>query len=133
TEAASELLGMKTQLEALQLKSSGNAVRAAEISKQNEMAAHVARIAQLEAMVADREDVLRRKEEEIRRLVRNRGMETRSSSVPRSPRPGGSRAGSPVPGGFGIGVGSLNAVFASGQVAQGRQGHPLRNNHVGDG
>lgn len=110
--AAAESSNRNTELEAenveLRKKASGEATRAKEITVKNAHVIHEKRIQQLEAMLEERDELLRKRD-------RGRGVQTRSGSVqPRSPRPGNSRAGSragspmaPVPfGGLGAKVGS---------------------------
>ena len=110
--AAAESSNRNTELEAenieLRKKASGEAARAKEITIKNATVIHEKRIQQLEAMLEERDELLRKRD-------RGRGVQTRSGSVqPRSPRPGNSRAGSragspmaPVPfGGLGAKVGS---------------------------
>ncbi len=85
-------------------RASGEAARLRQMHLDKRAQAFADRTKMLEAMLRDREDLLRKKEEEIK-VLRGRGaLGTRSTSVPRSPRVGpnsGSRGASPVVGGQG--------------------------------
>ncbi len=85
-------------------RASGEATKLALINNDTEVRRHRARVAEIESLLADRDDLLRRKEDEVRDLKRGRaaGVQTRGSSVqPRSPRGPGSRGASPAPMGMG--------------------------------
>ncbi|KAJ5223722.1 hypothetical protein N7468_008264 [Penicillium chermesinum] len=88
------------------------ATNLAELKKVNNNAAlamHTARIEELELILASRDDLLRRKEEEIRDLRRNRPSTRSTSTQPRSPKWGAnSRPTSP-----GINNGNGNGMVAS--------------------
>jgi chromosome segregation ATPase len=112
TELKNELLELQEQNAHLQRKASENSVRVAEIQRANEAKEREERIDELEALLKDREQELRKKTEELK-IKTNGRRETRGTSVPRSPRmgsgamsprprfsqpAGGSRGGSPAPG-----------------------------------
>lgn len=97
TENASALSDLQTEVSALKVQASGEAVRLRQLNMATENQVHLERAKQLEAALKERDDILHRKEEELRDLKRGRGLATRASSTPRSPRLG-SRASSPMPG-----------------------------------
>lgn len=96
----------------LRQKSSGVALRLREQNRHDETEAHKQRVVYLETTLKEMNDLLKKKEEELRDLRRGRGMggNTRAGSQqPRSPRGAGvvgSRASSPVPGLLGMGAGA---------------------------
>ena len=97
-ESASKVMELQGENVELRRKASGQAVRLRELNKTVEEDRLRKRIEQLELMVKDRDQILDRRERE----VRGRGVQTRAGSVqPRSPKPSsraGSRAASPLPG-----------------------------------
>jgi len=112
TELRNELEELKEENAVLQRKASENTVRVAEIQRANEAKEREERIDELEALLRDRDQELRKKTEELK-IKTNGRRETRGTSVPRSPRmgsgamsprphftraAGGSRGGSPAPG-----------------------------------
>ena len=92
SSSAVESAGQITQLEndnrVLQSKASTSAADLAAIVQRNENAVIRSQMAGLEATLKDREEMLRRKDEELRELKRGRGMGTRGTSA----KPGGSRS-----------------------------------------
>ena len=96
-ENASALFDLQTEVTALKIQATGEAARLRQLNMSTENQAHLERARQLEATLKEREDILQKKEEELRELKRGRGLATRASSAPRSPRLG-SRASSPMPG-----------------------------------
>ena len=121
TEAAAVATTTKQDLEALQAKQPELLRKAAENETKRRELANDATIKALrkevliqEATVKSRDNLIRRKEEQIAELKRGRGgVQTRGSSVqPRSPR-GGSRGVSPAAGMLGGGPGA-GAKGASG-------------------
>lgn len=86
---------LATENEALKRKVDGNMVRLHEINTQQTSARHEARIAELEIMLADREDFVRKKEEELREIRKNRPSTRSTSTQPRSPKWTSSRPTSP--------------------------------------
>ena len=103
-ESASRVAVLESENAELSRKASGEAVRLREMNKTVEEERLRKRVEQLELTVKDREQQLDRREKE----VRGRGVQTRAGSVqPRSPKPSsraGSRAASPMPGLFGVGM-----------------------------
>jgi len=105
-ENASALTDLQSEVSALKQQASGEAARLRKLNISNESQVHLERAKQLEATLEEREELLRKKDEELREMKRGRGLATRASSAPRSPRLG-SRASSPVPGLLGsVGRGS---------------------------
>ena len=104
-ESATEINNLQNEIAILRNKASTNAIELAERNKRTENDAMARHISRLESTLADREELLRRKEEELKELKRGRGMGTRGSSVlPGSPR--GSRGASPVGGEAMLKIGS---------------------------
>ena len=104
-ESAIEINNLQSELAELRSKASTNILELAERNKKDDRETMVHHISRLESTLADREEVLRRKEEELKELKRGRGMGTRGSSVlPGSPR--GSRGASPVGGEAMLKIGS---------------------------
>lgn len=88
---------LQTEASALKVQASGEAARLRQLNMSTENQVHLERAKQLEATLKERDEILHKKEEELRDLKRGRGLATRASSAPRSPRLG-SRASSPMPG-----------------------------------
>ncbi len=105
-DSALQIRTLESELADLRTKASSNAIDLAEKNKNTENKALLKQTARLEAILAEREDVLRRKEEEIRELRRGRGIGTRGSSVLPGGSPRGSRGASPVAGEAMLRVGS---------------------------
>ena len=97
-EFASRISILEAENKILQTKASATAIDLAAISQRNENAVLQNQNAGLEAKLTHTEDMLRRKEEEIRELRRGRGMGTRGTSVKPGGSPRGSRGVSPVAG-----------------------------------
>lgn len=95
-QSASELRQLQEEVESLRRKADGEATRLKELNMKSDSERHLARIAELEATLASQEDLLRRKEDELREIRKNRPS-TRSTSAPRSPKwgPNSSRPTSP--------------------------------------
>lgn len=122
-DLANELSEVQQEMTVLRQKADENSVRIAELQRDSERQQKEDRITELEALLADRENELWRKGEELK-IKTNGRRETRATSVPRSPRltsgamsprrlphggNNGSRQNSPVPGemprireGFGV-------------------------------
>ena len=96
-ENASALYDLQAEVVTLKVQASGEAARLRQLNLSTESQVHLERAKQLEATLKEREEILQKKEEELRDLKRGRGLATRASSAPRSPRLG-SRASSPMPG-----------------------------------
>lgn len=106
-EHASQLTLLEAENAELKRKANAKVIEHKEWKSQHDNDRHLSRIAELESMLSSREELLRRKEEELRDLRKNRSVATRASSVqPRSPRLGNSRPESPAPGALVVGRGS---------------------------
>ncbi|CAG8227477.1 unnamed protein product [Penicillium salamii] len=92
--------------EALKRRVDGNMVRLHEINTQNASARHTARIEELEITLAARDEFLRKKEEELREIRKNRPSTRSTSTQPRSPKWANSRPTSPGVGHNGNGNGN---------------------------
>lgn len=94
-QSGNENRQLRDENEKLKRKVEGDATRLREINKKNDESRHLLRVEELEAILSSREDLLRRKEEELREIRKNRPS-TRSTSTPRSPKwAATSRPGSP--------------------------------------
>ncbi|KAL2786888.1 class II histone deacetylase complex subunits 2 and 3-domain-containing protein [Aspergillus keveii] len=96
-QSATELRTLKEENEALKRKVAGEASRLRELNIKSDESRHLARIAELEALLSSREDLLHRKEDELREIRRNRPSTRSTSTQPRSPKltAGNSRPTSP--------------------------------------
>ncbi|KAI9722949.1 MAG: hypothetical protein M1812_001398 [Candelaria pacifica] len=110
-EASMEVVALREENDVLKRKASGETVKLRQMNSSNETEMHLARIGELEQMLESREELLKRKDEELKAHTRQRGLGTRASSVPRSPMQH-SRASSPA-----------SALVG---MPTGRVGHPLR-------
>ncbi|KAI9707765.1 MAG: hypothetical protein M1836_000727 [Candelina mexicana] len=110
-EASMEVVTLREKNAVLERKASGESVKLRQINSSKDIDMHLARIRELEQILESREELLKRKDEELKAQTRQRGLGTRASSVPRSPMPH-SRASSPA------------SAFVS--TSMGRGGHPLR-------
>ena len=109
-QSGNELRQLREENQNLTRKVEGNAVRLREINNETDSARHLDRIAELELILASREDFLRKKEEELREIRKNRPSTRSTSTQPRSPKwAAGSRPTSPgVNNGNGNGNGNGN-------------------------
>jgi chromosome segregation ATPase len=132
-EAGAEVHILRDEIEILKKKASGEAVKLRQMAISTENERHSRRILELEATLKERDEHLRRKEEEMKSQARGKGVVMRASSAPKSPKP--SRAGSPnpltgsvpttvvtVPAANNGGYGPIPGVGAVGRGG----GHPLR-------
>lgn len=117
---ANEVRQLTEDKEALNRKVAGEASRLREINKQNDEARHLSKISELEATLARRDELLRRKDEELREIRKNRPS-TRSTSVPRSPKWPTSRPSSP-----GLGNNNNNGSGLAGRGSALRYSSELR-------
>lgn len=103
--AARDLAALETQQPDLRRRAAENKARRRELINDPTIGALRKEVCALKATVRAREDLVRRKEEQIADLKRGRGgVQTRGSSAqPRSPR-GGSRGASPAAGMLGGGA-----------------------------
>ncbi|KAE8392639.1 class II histone deacetylase complex subunits 2 and 3-domain-containing protein [Aspergillus alliaceus] len=95
-QTGNEVRQLREENEELKRKIAGNASRLRQINIENDGARHLSRISELEATLSAREDLLRRKEDELREIRKNRPSTRSTSTQPRSPRlAAGSRPTSP--------------------------------------
>ncbi|EAW14767.1 uncharacterized protein ACLA_001780 [Aspergillus clavatus NRRL 1] len=85
-QSGNELRQLKEENESLRRKVVGDASRLREINLKHDEARHLSRVKELEALLASREDLLRRKEDEVRDLRKNRPSTRSTSTQPRSPK-----------------------------------------------
>ncbi|KAL4894521.1 class II histone deacetylase complex subunits 2 and 3-domain-containing protein [Aspergillus ambiguus] len=99
-QSGNEVRQLREENETLKRKVEGDISHLRELNMKNDSARHLARISELEATLSSREDLLRRKEDELREIKKNRPSTRSTSTQPRSPRMNttGSRPTSP---GFG--------------------------------
>ncbi|KAF2455644.1 hypothetical protein BDY21DRAFT_349917 [Lineolata rhizophorae] len=113
SERAGEIKELEEKLATLEKQASGEMARARGTTVGVNRQQDLQEIQRLLQTIKFREELLVRKEEEIRALKGRQALGTRSVSVPRSPRVpanGGSRSGSPMPGSLG---GRLSALRGS--------------------
>ncbi|KAI9370750.1 class II histone deacetylase complex subunits 2 and 3-domain-containing protein [Aspergillus egyptiacus] len=85
-QSSNELRQLREENEILKRKVAGDAVRLREVNIQNDESRHLSRIAELEALLSSRQDLLHRKEEELREIRKNRPSTRATSTQPRSPK-----------------------------------------------
>ncbi|KAL4788509.1 class II histone deacetylase complex subunits 2 and 3-domain-containing protein [Aspergillus varians] len=85
-QSANEIRQLKEENEALKCKSTGEAVRLREINLKNDESRHLARVLELESLLSSREDMLHKKEDELREIRKNRPSTRSTSTQPRSPK-----------------------------------------------
>ncbi|KZF20337.1 hypothetical protein L228DRAFT_250016 [Xylona heveae TC161] len=101
-EASQETASLRDENEALKQKASGEAVKLKQMNAERANSLHLDRISELEATLLERDELIKKKDEDLTRLRGRGGLTTRATSVPRSPR-SVSRASSPNPAGIGNG------------------------------
>lgn len=84
--SGNEIRQLKAENEALQAKVDGEATKLRELNIQHDETAHLSRIAELESLLSSREDLLHKKEEELREIRKNRPSTRSTSTQPRSPK-----------------------------------------------
>ncbi|PYH96130.1 HDA1 complex subunit [Aspergillus ellipticus CBS 707.79] len=96
-QSGNEARQLREENETLKQKVAGDASRLRELNTKNDEARHLERVLELESLLQSREDLLRRKEEEVRELRKNRPSTRSTSTQPRSPKwtAGNSRPTSP--------------------------------------
>lgn len=116
SQAVSELRSQNNDLERnvadLTKKASGEAARLKQLGADQRAKKYEKEVERLKVMVRNLEELVRKKDEDLRAMKGRSGYGTRQSSVPRSPsvRPSrGSRANSPLAGGLGSRLGALRA------------------------
>ncbi|KAM5464697.1 hypothetical protein MauCBS54593_006788 [Microsporum audouinii] len=103
-QSAMEARRLDERVQDLEKKANGEAVRLKELKMKKDGEMQLARIKELEALLATREALLTRKEEEIREMKKNRPSTRATSMQPRSPKYGASRPSSPGPNNIGSAV-----------------------------
>lgn len=106
-QSGTENRHLAAENEKLKLKADSNAIQLRELHMKDESARHIARIEELELTLATRDEFLRRKEDELREIRKNRPSTRSTSTQPRSPKWAGSRPTSPGVGHNGNGNGGL--------------------------
>ncbi|KAL2863324.1 uncharacterized protein BJX67DRAFT_364079 [Aspergillus lucknowensis] len=96
-QSATELRQLQEENEELKRKVAGEASRLRELNIKSDENRHLARISELESLLSSREDLLHKKEDELREIRRNRPSTRSTSTAPRSPKltAGNSRPTSP--------------------------------------
>ncbi|PWY86435.1 hypothetical protein BO94DRAFT_517533 [Aspergillus sclerotioniger CBS 115572] len=96
-QSGNELRQLRDENETLKRKVAGDATQLRELNQKNDEARHLSRVLELESTLTSREDLLRRKEEELREIRKNRPSTRSTSTQPRSPKwtAGNSRPTSP--------------------------------------
>lgn len=96
-QSSNEARTLREENEVLQRKVAGDASRLREINIKNDDSRHLSRVEELETALSSREDLLRRKEDELREIRKNRPSTRSTSTQPRSPKwtAATSRPGSP--------------------------------------
>ncbi|KAG5305250.1 hypothetical protein I7I50_05585 [Histoplasma capsulatum G186AR] len=94
-QSAMELQQLEEELANLKAKAAGDLTKLKKLRLQNNEQTHLARIEELELTLAQRDELLSRKEEELRELKKNRPSTRATSLQPRSPKWGSSRPTSP--------------------------------------
>lgn len=95
-QSGNENRQLRDENENLKRRVAGEASRLREINIKYDESRHLSRVEELEALLASREDLLRRKEDELREIRKNRPSTRATSAQPRSPKwAAASRPGSP--------------------------------------
>lgn len=85
-QAGTEARQLREENEILLRRVAANTAQLYEINKKNDAARHLDRIEELEMILAARNDLLRKKEEELREIRKNRPSTRSTSTQPRSPK-----------------------------------------------
>ncbi|KAJ5735807.1 Histone deacetylase complex subunit 2/3 [Penicillium malachiteum] len=85
-QAGNELRQLQSENVALKRKVEGNAAQLREVTNKSDSTIHLDRIAELELTLASRDEFLRKKEEELRDIRKNRPSTRSTSTQPRSPK-----------------------------------------------
>ncbi|OJJ32994.1 hypothetical protein ASPWEDRAFT_174422 [Aspergillus wentii DTO 134E9] len=86
SQSGNEIRQLRAENEALNRKVAGDSCRLKELNMQSDGARHLSRVAELEATLASRDDLLRKKEDELREIRKNRPSTRSTSTQPRSPK-----------------------------------------------
>ncbi|KAL4903434.1 hypothetical protein BDW74DRAFT_156388 [Aspergillus multicolor] len=96
--SGNELRALRDENEILKRKVAGEVTRLRELNIKNDESRHLLRISELESLLSVREDLLQKKEDELREIRKNRPSTRSTSTQPRSPKLNAgnySRPGSP--------------------------------------
>lgn len=85
-QSGNEIRQLKAENEMLKRKVAGEASRLREVNLNSDQTTHLSRVTELELTLANRDDLLRRKEEELREIRKNRPSTRSTSTQPRSPK-----------------------------------------------
>ena len=96
-QSAMEVSRLEEEIAELKRKASGDAIKLKQLKLKNDDLRHISRIKELETTLSSRDELLTRKEEEIRELKKNRPSTRAASLQPRSPKWAASRPTSPGP------------------------------------
>jgi chromosome segregation ATPase len=109
-QSGMEIRQLKEENEEINRKLAAEAAKLKELRLRDNEAKHLRRVAELELTLAAREELLRRKEEELRNIRNNRPATRATSTQPRSPKwgPGNSRPTSP---GINNGIGGRGSAL----------------------
>ncbi|KLJ12149.1 hypothetical protein EMPG_09577 [Blastomyces silverae] len=94
-QSAMELRQLEEELAELKAKAASDLTKLKQLRLQSDEQTHLARIKELEITLAQRDEMLNRKEEELREMKKNRPSTRATSLQPRSPKWGASRPASP--------------------------------------
>ncbi|KAL4923750.1 uncharacterized protein BDV17DRAFT_276324 [Aspergillus undulatus] len=85
-QSGNELRSLKEENEALKRKADGEAARLRELNTKSDESRHLSRVKELELLLSSREDLLHKKEDELREIRKNRPSTRSTSTQPRSPK-----------------------------------------------
>ncbi|KAF9887287.1 hypothetical protein FE257_010282 [Aspergillus nanangensis] len=85
-QSGNEVRQLREENETLKRKVAIDTSRLREINIKNDEARHLARVAELETALSSRDDLLRKKEDELREIRKNRPSTRSTSTQPRSPK-----------------------------------------------
>ncbi|KAL4952131.1 class II histone deacetylase complex subunits 2 and 3-domain-containing protein [Aspergillus filifer] len=85
-QSGNELRSLRDENEALKRKAAGEAAKLKELNTKSDESRHLSRIRELESLLSSREDLLHKKEDELREIRKNRPSTRSTSAQPRSPK-----------------------------------------------
>ncbi|KAL4939255.1 hypothetical protein BDV06DRAFT_199233 [Aspergillus oleicola] len=85
-QSGNELRQLREENEALKRKAAGEAAKLKEMNTKSDESRHLSRIKELESLLSSREDLLHKKEDELREIRKNRPSTRSTSTQPRSPK-----------------------------------------------
>ncbi|KAL4964419.1 uncharacterized protein BDV14DRAFT_174987 [Aspergillus stella-maris] len=85
-QSGNELRSLREENEALKRKAAGEAAKLKELNTKSDESRHLSRIRELESLLSSREDLLHKKEDELREIRKNRPSTRSTSTQPRSPK-----------------------------------------------